>query len=116
MASHIDAILERGAGGGKREKPLSFIVIVPAWGGETAADEQRQNSPAIDCLATSAFLRRKLLASNRQHEYLEGHQHSAKAGKRWRKATCDTAVFFLQVCYLHYFCVLCQSIFRLYSV
>ena len=97
MAAHIDAILLTGSsgdgtegGGGRpstqKPRPLSFVVVVPAWGGETAADGgangAMKNSPAIECLSNSPYLRRKLLASNRKHEYLEGHQHATKPGKR----------------------------------
>ncbi len=82
MAAAMDAALARAT---RHRRPLSFIVIVPAWS-EKKACARLERSP---------HLRRSLVAPNRRHEYTEGAQHRRPVG-RLRRSTCDTAIYFLQ--------------------
>ena len=82
MARTINVALRAATAAGLA---LSFVVIVPDW----------SEGKACAALVRSPHLRRRLLAANRKHEYLEGAQHRKAVGSR-RQATCDTAVYILQ--------------------
>lgn len=82
MAERMNSQLRSAEAAGRA---LSFVVIVPHWRPDKAAD----------ALGASPFLRRTLTAANRQHAYHEGAQH-AKRPNKLRASTCDTAIFFLQ--------------------
>ena len=82
MTATINQCLARAS---SQDRALSFVVVVPAW----------SEGKACEALARSPHLRRTLMAANRKHEYCEGAQHKKPVGTL-RKATCDTAVYFLQ--------------------
>ena len=68
------------------KKPLMFIVFIPAW----------KETSGWKALNESQYLTRHLLLSQKSdpHFYCEGTQHRRRG--RYRIATFDTSVFFLQ--------------------
>ena len=68
------------------KKPLMFIVFIPAW----------KETSGWKALNESQYLTRHLLLSQKSdpHFYCEGTQHRRRG--RYRVATFDTSVFFLQ--------------------
>ncbi|KNC81449.1 hypothetical protein SARC_06218, partial [Sphaeroforma arctica JP610] len=63
MAMHIDVLLDRSD---RENKPLSFVVVIPAWA--ESSGWQRLNQ--------STHLKRLLTLSQRDHGFCEGTQHS----------------------------------------
>ena len=78
MAKHMDALLEA------TDRPLSFVVIVPAW------NDTRGHA----ALQASTQLRRYELLAQEDHGYCEGKQSLRRT--RYRIASFDTSIFFLQ--------------------
>jgi len=65
-------------------RPLSFVVVVPAW----------KMCSGWKAMRRSKFLSKHLLLQQKEHGYCEGLQHCRPT--RYRVATADTSVFFLQ--------------------
>jgi len=66
------------------KEPLQFVVFVPAW----------KDTPGWNLLDESPFLTKHVSLSQSSHYYCEGTQHRRK--DRYRVASFDTSVFFLQ--------------------
>lgn len=66
------------------EAPLMFVVFVPAW----------KETPGWNLLNDSPHLTKHVSLSQSSHFYCEGTQHRRK--DRYRVASFDTSVFFLQ--------------------
>jgi len=81
MQERMDGHLRSTSG-----KPLMFIVFIPAW----------KDTSGWKALKESSYLTRHLLLSQKSdaHYYCEGTQHRRRG--RFRIATFDTSVFFLQ--------------------
>ncbi|GFH48598.1 hypothetical protein CTEN210_05074 [Chaetoceros tenuissimus] len=80
MEEAIHSLLED-----KSKGPLSFLIIVPDWGGT--------NSTAEVCM-NSKFNRASTCISASQHVFADGAQH--RVSERWRPSSWDTAVILLQ--------------------
>jgi hypothetical protein len=65
-------------------QPLMFVVFVPAW----------KETSGWNLLKNSSHLRKHVMLSQASHYYCEGTQHRRK--DRYRVASFDTSVFFLQ--------------------
>ena len=81
MQERMDCLLKSTS-----KKPLMFIVFIPAW----------KETSGWKALNESHYLTRHLLLSQKSdpHFYCEGTQHRRRG--RYRIATFDTSVFFLQ--------------------
>lgn len=80
MEETIHSLLED-----KSKGPLSFLIIVPDWGGT--------NSIAEVCM-NSKFNRASSRISASQHVFADGAQH--RVSDRWRPSSWDTSVILLQ--------------------
>jgi len=78
MADHMEQLL------GATKKPLMFVVIVPRWPDKIGWGR----------LNSGRYLRHHLVIPQKDHGYTEGSQHTRDT--RYRIATFDTSVFFLQ--------------------
>lgn len=65
-------------------QPLMFVVFVPTW----------KETSEWNLLMNSLYLRKHVMISQASHFYCEGTQHRRK--DRYRVASFDTSVFFLQ--------------------
>ena len=79
MVDRIAALLEAASG------PLSFLVVVPDWGG---------GSSAADACRRSRFLRAHHTVRAADHVFADGAQH--RVADRYRPSSWDTAVLLLQ--------------------
>ena len=78
MAEHMENLLE------ETEKPLSFVVIVPAW----------SDTEGWKCLNNGKFLARHEVVPQSAHRYREGASYRRKGN--YRVASFDTSVFWWQ--------------------
>ena len=79
MADHIHGLLDAATG------PMSFVVVIPAW----------EKTEGWRALKESRFLRgAELRVPQKDHGFCEGSQHAQAT--RYRIATFDSSVFFLQ--------------------
>ncbi|CEG36430.1 Phosphorylated CTD interacting factor 1, WW domain [Plasmopara halstedii] len=78
MADHMAELLTAANG------PLTFIVIIPSW----------QKTEGWQQLNASRYNQRHVLIPQKQHGFCEGKQQLRKT--RWRIASFDTSIFFLQ--------------------
>ncbi|KAH8075298.1 hypothetical protein JL721_1298 [Aureococcus anophagefferens] len=79
MVDRIAALLEAASG------PLSFLVVVPDWGG---------GSSAAGACRRSRFLRARHTVRAADHVFADGAQH--RVADRYRPSSWDTAVLLLQ--------------------
>lgn len=68
-----------------RKGPLSFLVIVPSWGGSGSTAEACSNSK---------FKQAETVITASDHVFADGAQH--RVSDRWRPSSWDTAVILLQ--------------------
>lgn len=80
-AKHVLLLLKRSE---EFEKALSFTVITPYWPGRLA----------WETFACSLYTSHIEIITRKNHGYLDGAQHTKR--KRYRSASSDTTVFFLQ--------------------
>lgn len=78
MAEHMTTLFIAADG------PLAFIVIIPSW----------QETEGWQQLNASRYNQKHLFIPQKKHGYCEGKQQIRKT--RWRIASFDTSVFFLQ--------------------
>lgn len=78
MASQLESYLSNCM------KPLMFIVFIPCWNETTG----------WKALKSSEFVKEYILVDQKSHFYTEGTQHRRK--QRFRVASFDTSIFFLQ--------------------
>ena len=84
MAQRIDELLAKAGEGPALARPLSFAVVIPTW----------RQTQGWQRLLASPFMQRHEVLRQRDHGYCEGKQWMRKS--RWRVASFDTSVFFLQ--------------------
>eukprot|EP00937_MAST-01D_sp_MAST-1D-sp2_P004538 g4538.t1 len=84
MAARMEQLLRAAETRAPAPVPLCFIVVIPAWTKQAAWRRLR------DC----PFLRRHVRLKQAAHGFTEGKQWARKT--RWRVASFDTSVFFLQ--------------------
>jgi phosphorylated CTD-interacting factor 1 len=79
MAQKIERIL-----GERKDKPMSFVVIVPGW----------EDDEGYQIMSRSVHMRRRVLISKHDHGFVDGAQQQRR--DRFRTSPFDTAVFVLQ--------------------
>ena len=84
MAQRMNKLLAAADAGPAPSRPLSFAVVIPTW----------KHTEGWQQLLASPFMRRHETLRQRDHGYCEGKQWMRKS--RWRVASFDTSIFFLQ--------------------